>query len=499
MTVKIVLDPILTAAPSGCSTNIQFYTFVRYVLEDLGRTDVFFYWRVPTWVTDEQFEFYPVHPNIKYVRCDQHTSDRVQEYFRYSADLERDTAFYGELWDADIMITVRSSLVALMKMKMTSPRHKDMPWAKQVWLIEEMPMFEFKGTVPVTDELAQEVQTLAGYLAADRIWIMSYHEIEGIKEAARRYLSASQQRAINCKIRSVVPVQAKNFKFKAKEFFQPYDVRPFCVAFVGRMEKSQAQLDAVNALMVKTWIQKGDKFRMLACTTSRVFKSFDEDLVECGRYPRQQFWDLMEHHTHVLVTLSQEMGFSLSLLEPMMLGTPAIVLKKPYALAMLGPDYPFYVDTVSQAAGMLELFYRNYVGQYQKFIDWSKSYFRPKYEELFDQDLMYPLMVQAIDEYKQNVRETFQQKKAGKAENQIVKLIVEQVQDREEFVLADVIKELKDVGKLEHLAKKLDEDFLRVSSLPWLPTWNEQRMALKHLLGWQDASTEVGHLRRGVA
>lgn len=207
---------------------------------------------------------------------------------------------------------------------------------------------------------------------------------------------------------------------------------------------------------------------------------------------------MMKEEVHLVVTLSQEMGFSLSLLEPMLLGTPAVVLKRDYVVPLLGEDYPFYVKGVSEAHGMVEHFYRNYPTCYAQFMKYHKEVLTPMYEERFKTDLMYPLLGQAVDDYLERVPKLYAQKYAGKASNSIVQLIAEEVKDQDEFKLTEVIAKLGADGKLDHLAKKLDPGFLKKASLPWLPTWNEQRLVFKHVLGWEDASTEVGHLRRKV-
>lgn len=494
MTIKILLDPVLTASPSGCSTNIQFVTFVKYVLETLKRTDVFFYWRVPEWVTDEEMKFYPQSQNIKYVPMTQHQLDRVQEYIRFPRDMEKAVDFYGDLWDYDVLITIRTPLVPMMKIRQISPRHRNLGWTKEVWLLEEMPMMSFKGTVPIMNERANDIATLTGYLAADKVYIVSYHEIIGIMDAARAYLSPSMQKEIRDKIKSFVPMQFENFEFKKPEFFT--EKKPFCMAFVGRMEKTQAQLEEVNDLMVKKWIKKNEKIRMLACTTSRTVKVFDEKLTQVGSFPRHEFWRLMREETHVVVSLGIEMGFSLSLLEPMFLGTPAVVLRRPYVLPLLGPDYPFYVNGASEASGMVEYMYRNYPSCYAKFMKWHKEFLQPLYKERFKTDLLYPILNAEINRAQKNMAEMTEKKLQGKKNNLIVGLIVEWAKDKNELVIEDAIRALKDTGKLDNLAKKFEPEFLRSASLPWLPTWNEYRIALKAFFGWEDASTNVGHLRR---
>lgn len=307
------------------------------------------------------------------------------------------------------------------------------------------------------------------------------------------YLSASGQREVRDKIQPVVTLQFDQFQLKKKEFFTT--PKKFGIAFVGRMEKVQAQLEDLNDLMVKHWVTKGDKVRLLACTPSKVSKVFDKGVVDIGSYPRQEFWRLMQEETHVVVSLGREMGFSLSLLEPIMLGTPAVVLKRPYVLPLLGPDYPFYVSGPAEANGMVEWMFQNYPTAYQKFMEYHQNWLVPEYKRRFQADLLYPKVVQAMDDLEKDL---YYQMNCipEKTQNEIVQLIAERVKDRDEFVLEDVIKELGESGDLGHLAKKAEEDWSEGKGLPWLPTWNEHRLIFKYLFGWYDASTVVGHLRR---
>jgi hypothetical protein len=491
--MKILLDPVLTSDPSKCSTYIQFRTLVLYILERRG--DVWFYWRLPKWLTPEQREWLPQHPHIKYLEIEHHRTDRVQEYMTPSQDLHEHVKFFGSLWDYDVLITVRTPLVPLMRMWMNSPRLHHRTWMKRVWLIEEMPLMAFKGTVPVMNEPVQDHQALLGYLAADKVWMLSYHEHLGIRAAAQRYVGASQQRAINCKLESVVTTQFTDFKLKSKEFFTK--PKPFGVAFVGRMEKTQAQLEEVNDLMLKHWVKKGESIKLIACTPSKTIKVFDQEHVECGSYPREEFWRIMAEEVHVVLSLGLEMGFSLSLLEPMMLGVPAVVLKRPYVLPLLGPDYPFYVNGPAEAGGMIEWMYQNYPTAYQKFMEYQSKWLVPTYKQRFVDDWLYPKINTAITEVQNDIR-TRMLEHPEKAQNAIVQLIAQKVEGRKSFVFGDVIKELGATGELQHLANKIDPEWVDDKSLPWLPTWNEHRLILQNLLGWEDAGIEVGHLRRST-
>src|SRR5579871_1491144 len=114
MSLKILCDPVLTAAePSRCSTYIQFYTFVHRALA--ARQDVFFYWLVPDWVTDQDMAWLPQDARVRYIRVPQH-KDRTKEYVTLRDRMDMLIAFNGELWDFDVLVTVRTPIVPLLKM-----------------------------------------------------------------------------------------------------------------------------------------------------------------------------------------------------------------------------------------------------------------------------------------------------------------------------------------------------------------------------------------------
>src|SRR3954453_22482094 len=138
MTIKILCDPILTAAPSRCSTFIQFATFMQRMTET--RDDVFFYCLFPDWeFSQEELGWMPQHPNIRYIHVPQH-KDRTKEYVTLRDEVDAAVGFNGDLWDFDVLLTVRSGMAALYKLLINSPRQVALRYLKEVWVIEEMPL-----------------------------------------------------------------------------------------------------------------------------------------------------------------------------------------------------------------------------------------------------------------------------------------------------------------------------------------------------------------------
>lgn len=494
MSIKILLDPIVTASPSKCSTLVQFYNYVKKVLYEEKREDVFFYWTVPDFVTAEEFEFYPKHPSIEYIWVPQHF-DRTKEYLTVTKELDDLLAFNGSHWDFDVVLTVRTGLAPLYRMIMNSPRLKHMEWMKQLWLIEEMPLMEFKKTVAVMDHTIQDKYTLLGYLAADRVCIISYHEKRQILQSARTFMTPSHVIQLDSKIKEIVSATFNGYQLKdPKHFFKEGSGKPFCIAYVGRMEKVSSRLEDLNKLMTSKYAMKGSNVRLLVCTVSKIVKVFDQSAIEVKFATREEFYQHAKEDMHVGLMLHREAGFSLSLLEPMMLGTPTIIQDESWSRALLGDEYPFYCSTQVQAYALLERFYQDYAGEYAKFVEWHTKVFIPLFNQRFKDDLIYDVLYEYMNQF--NVVPQFIQNHPDKINNQIYQLVEKAVKGREDFVLFDVLNEMAEAGIINSLADKTAINCRDKKGLVWSTAWNELRITLKAFGSWEDASVKVGHMKR---
>ena len=495
MTVKLLLDPVLTAQdPGRCSTYYQFHSFVTHVLA--SRSDVFFYWLVPTWVLPEDRGWLPQHPNVRYFDITQH-KDRTKEYVTLRDEMDLKIAFNGELWDFDVMLTVRAGMVPLFKMIMTSPKQVSHAWTKEVWLIEEMPMLKFKKTVAVLHPDVHELYTLAGYLAAERVYVMSYHEKPKIIETARDYLAPSQVRLLDAKIKAVVPVQLNDFRLKDPSFFYARGgAQKFCIAYVGRLATSDAHLDKIYSAMTNAWVLRGDTVRLLVLTVSSGGAAQPPEHIELQRAPREEFWRIAREDMHLLVIMHSESQFSLSLTEPLMFGVPAIVARATWSVAMLGPDYPFFASGETEAYALMKCFYEDYAGMYGRFAAWHAAWFVPVFTERFAADLIYTLLAGEVERFDRDMLAQFAARMPGRARNDVIDEVLNAVDGLQEFVLFEVLEELSRTKVLRSLGVKLKLEDRAYRGLVWATAWNDMRIALKAFHGWEDASPQVGHLRR---
>lgn len=495
MTVKILLDPIMTAAPSRCSTFIQFVTFMERTLAQ--RNDVFFYCLLPDWdFSEEEMNWLPDHENIQYISIPQH-KDRTKEYVTLRDELDAALGFNGRLWDFDVVITVRSGLASLFKMLMTSPRQNSLTYLKEVWVIEEMPLMTYKSSVLTLDPKVQDRFTLDGYLAADRVIVMSYHEKGMAVKAARDHYAPSLVRELMSKLKEAIPTQVEDFKLKEPDhFFKAGEGKAFTMAYVGRLMASTTNIDQIYSAMTNQWIMKGEKVRMLVCTNSTGGKKSVQPPEHMEKYyaPREEFWRMAREDMHVLMLMHEEAGFLLSMMEPVMLGTPVIVMDAPWSRGQLGPDYPFYVNSEMELYAVTKMFYDDYADTYSKFQKWFEEWFVPTYTKRCEEDLLYKVLDQYLVEYEETSHAKFSDDTSTRKDNSIVQMIIKD--DPDDIRLFSKLQELADTGDLRSLQRQLDDDNRDVRGLIWSTPWNYLRMILKTFYGYEDASTEVGHLRK---
>ena len=494
---KILLDCVVTAAdPNKCSSNIQYLTFVKRTLDT--REDVFFYWLIPDWITDADFSAtYPQDDRVKYFRVPQH-KDRTKEYLTLGKALDHAVAFNGGLWDFDVLLTMRTGLVPMLKMLATSPRSFKQSWMKQVWLLELMVLMEFKKTVLTFEQVTQDMFTLAGYLAADRAYIDSQVDKPCIARRARELLAPSQ--AIKVAQKLTVTGYATSTETSLKDpsqFPDPAGGKPFCIAHAGRMEKAN-RIAMINDVMVKHFVMKGSKVKLLVCTVSSGPKVFDTSVVDVQMASREEFWKLCKSEMHVVINMSEEGGSGMSLLEPMMMGVPAICGPRKFAEKSFGKDYPFLANSEVEAYGLVQAFYEDYAGMYAKWAAWHQTKFQDLVKERYDVASIYTLLDKDVEDFAA-VDQRIRDETPGWRDNQMTLDVLAHVCDATEFVLSDVVSEMVAAKKMDKkMLDKLSGDDRDSRGLVWSTDFNKLRRVLSAFYGWTDASTKVGHLKRAV-
>lgn len=506
--MRIYLDPIYTGRPSHCASHAKMKKIVLHMLQRLP--DLIFYWQRPPGLDEEQLAAYPVSDRIRFVEYPYVTIDRLREYLRIDRVFYDNLNFQGIFWDVDMVITNRAQMVPIMRALMNKPGRTAMLWSKRIFLIEDMPMMDFKLTVPLSAPEEQTLQALIGYATANVTAISAFWEKDFILQAAREYLSAGMVRRIRDRVFESSPVLVEKTGVKTKAVIEQQlkGERAFTMAFCGRMTHATRSED-IFSLMGKHWIMRGGKtdrpVRCIASTQSAVKPNADGSINRAGRVnipswvevknlPREGFWQLMQEEVDVLVFLSPEEDYSMSLMEPLILGTPAVLIDCRWSRPSVGDDYPFFVKTLAEAYAMIKAFYDDYPAMYAKFVAWSRGSFQKLMSER--NSTYVPLLVeQECARWRDDFTAAVPKSKSLN-NNEVVNLLDEYgTENGGEMTVWPAVEALEKAGKLQSLLLKTTQHFLASRKLTFGTDWNLFRLGLM-AKGWVDASTTVGHMRK---
>lgn len=481
--MKVLFDCIVTAEPERCSTTIQFLTLAKRLLAHDG---VYIYWPVPDRFTDEELEVYPESDRIRYFKVPQ-AKDRLKEYNRIVPELEDLLAFNGETWDWDVLVTVRSTQVPLMRILCNSPRQPHRTGLKRIVLIEDMMILSKKSTVGQSDPEVQDRMTLEAYMAADAVLMPAYHQKGWALEVARKHFSPARVRDIRHKVSEVCQLDMPDYNLKSAE---SYPSGRLGVAFVGRLEKHDARLKDLSRALLNQFILRGAEVDMFVCTIpQRIMPDMFHPSVEILRPNREAFWELCRNRMGVALSLHIDVELNLSMLEPVTLGVPIIVKRAAWSEAMFGKDYPFFVNGDKQMYGLITAFSKDYAKCYTKFSKWFKDWFVPTYDTRVSTQGLYNKLEHLCTEPMYNDVPL-----EGMCKDLLVKSIIAAKTD--DFVLFDWLREhRKEYPLLASKAVPRDRDR---RGLVWATPWNSVRAALIKYYGYVDGSVKPGHLiRRG--
>lgn len=498
--MKVLLDPVYTNNPGHCASNVKFKKLVEHVLSK--RKDVFFYWLVPAegscW--HAEMDWYPQHPNIRYLPY-PYNRDRQREYQRLDRIMDDYLSFYGTLWDWDVMVTNRTSLTPNLKAMAIKRGRSNQLWTKQIFLIEDMPIMSFKtklGSFNFEDQ--QDMQTLLGYLCADDVVISAFWEKDLILKTAKDYITPAKIRQLGKKITesSAIKFEKTELKTKASIMRMLNGERPFTAGYIGRMVAS-SRPNEIFQLMQKNWIMHAgtgkEKLRFLASTQSRSNGRINvPPFVEVKSLPREGFWDLCRNEIDVYLFMSKEEDYSMSLVEPLTLGCPAILIRADWSIGTVGPEYPFYVDNFKEAYALLRAFYDDYPRMYAKFAEWSRGHFNALMmarNEVYIGDLFERFLTRWEGEEAKSIENGYY------AANAVVQLIAKRaVKPGTEVIVDDQIRQLQEAGELKFLAEKLDFEFRDGVVNGYQTDWYMIKMGLR-AHGFRDAGTQTGHFIKG--
>ena len=483
--MKFLIDGMVTAKPDRCSSVIQNATFVASMLKK--RDDVFFYWLLPDYVK-EDMDFFPNDPRIQYEFFPAH-KDRTNQYIEYSKEMSDMISFYGRLWDWDVLITNKTGLVPIYKLAGSAPKQRAQRWSREVWLVENMPLMTFKSSVAQIHPV-QDNYTLNGYMCADKVMVMSFHEKEGILQAARDVYRPSKVLTLDNKIKPVIPTQIRSMTLKDVE--KMWDGKgKFTCAFSGRVVPTGGNLDAVYGSMLKNWVL-GDDIELVVLTVTKEITKPPPSQFHVKQLPREEFWDTLKKDVHVIINMHSEAGFLLSIMEPILqFGVPAIIIKKPWSVAQLGERYPFYVNTEAECYHLLREFYLNYEHMYSLFKDYCTDYLWPRYEIAFENQVVYDVMEGYLNDFEANCKEKWKEQEHRSTTEILTNLMAI---GGTEIVFEDVVRKLGKLGFFQTMAYKTKRRLDGYIGTNWQIPLNFYRNMLKHFYGYEDASVKTGHL-----
>jgi len=398
----------------------------------------------------------------------------------------------------DVLLTNRTSFVPHIKMMMTRSGRKGLDWSKRVFLIEDMPIMSFKKKLgDAVYPVEQDLVTLLGYLSSDRVAISAFWEKREILEVARHLFMPSLVRQIDEKMVETTSTKAATMlKLRPKAAVQSLlaGERPFTVGYVGRMIVDSRATE-IFKLMNKKWMVSGQKMRFYASTVSfSTGRVKVPHCVEIHRPSRERFWELVHEEMDVFIFMSKEEDYSMSLMEPLILGCPCILIRDKWSLASVGSDYPFFVDGFTEAYQMLHAFTVDYAGMYEKFAHWHRTKLQPLMR-LRDRVYLPDIFMEQVTQWRSGHRAWTEL--ASVTDNSIVQLIANTTRKTvKPFDMLGVVEELGAKGKLSFLAKKIGNgNFNQRVRARWQTDWGYFRLGLL-ALGYKDAGVEPGTMVR---
>jgi hypothetical protein len=411
--------------------------------------------------------------------------------------------YKGLLWDVDLILTSRSQMVPnIIRFMHKINSAVKAGGLKPVYCIEDMPILSYKGFVAQTAPEFEDLQTLTGYYASEKTFFVNFWERDQTIKLSKQWLAGAKVRELQKKCVYANPMLIKDMLLKSKESLTKIveQVIPFTVAYTQRYEKAHRRSEDILEIMQKQWIYNGgqQKMRFLLTTNARGVANSDvmrdTNFIEFYRAPREEFHRMIKEDMCVVLVLAPEDGYSFSCLEPLIFGTPVIVLKAPYSIAMLGENYPFFVDNDMQAYGLVKQFFDDYIGMYKKFANWQQNEFRSMM--LSRNDMFLPFLIEnELEEYKNRTIAYGNRRREEKTHwNSITETLLEDAPD--EFHLVERFTDLRKSGKFKaglNLTSKHAEARQRITFDYVEP--HHMKVELR-CHGYEDASIEVGHIRK---
>lgn len=377
--MKVFFDPIYSTNPRRCSSALKFKVLAQHLLKS---PDNFIYWRIPEWADDADREWLPASPQIQYLPVPHTRSNRIHEYQVVRPDLADQCWAFGSIWDWDVCVTMRTSMIPQMRMLAIPPRIAPKFPQKQIYCLEEMAILTTKKTVstPLID--TTDFVTIGGYIDSDATLIAANGVRSMILTEARRFFTPSLVMGLAKKLQLIRPVDLPTLLDKRKDGGMPQEGETPNVIFSGRMNASSSRLSSIFKVLTVDFALRGDEDPgVIVSSVSKVSKLTPPAHLEVTNNNRDQFWELLRNKAHVGLYMALDAEFSMTVIEPLCFGVPLVLVREDWSESLIGKDYPFYVNGDTEAYAMLKHLKENYAACYADFIAWRDGPFAARFEK----------------------------------------------------------------------------------------------------------------------
>jgi hypothetical protein len=266
--------------------------------------------------------------------------------------------------------------------------------------------------------------------------------------------------------------------------------RKFTISYAGRMVNRDFVDEAFDVLL-NHWVLGKDDVRIIVCTVSKNFGKVEHEVnkvIEFLRPNREEFWRIMREESDVGVFMSRDEDYSMSMMEPLVQGTPLIIYRAEHSVASIGPEYPFFVRSPTEGFAMVKEFRKDYPKMYLKFADWSKKHLTRILKERNNDWI--PLR---LEKSLQDWRGFLETEQESLKNNEIVNLIKEHTQVGVPFDLLAVMADLEKRKIIRGALTAKDESQFDNKRLVFSTHYDTFRLGLLKL-GFKDAGPSAGCL-----
>lgn len=488
---KLLLDPVFTNKNmSKCATWYALQETARYLMKHFPNMCV--YAVVPdegSWCVADALFTEEEQKRVIHIPMEQYR-DRYKEYYFLKKHWLDCFAYWGDYWDWDICLTVRSVGIPTMRVMSTKGIRK------RIVMFEPLPLVRYKKTVNIFegDGIGDELhmQTFSGYMNSDLVVVNTQHEIKGIMGEARRFLSPAKindmKEKVLCEFTAPTGVDLQ-YPFK-KEMRDPN--KPLKVLYTQRLDKTERRPDLVFDSFRYAFVTSAGKITFQVCTNTAggEFDNF-QDFMKFKRPAREEFYKELAD-AHVCCSFALEEGVPLSLFEAACFGVICVAKREPWSIDLYGPDYPWIVNNVEEAVTAIKWIEANYEEAYEKYLEWYESFWLRRIQERGGFAEHFVEIVR--DKFLASREDTVEKKRRidrGRGYNDRLSTLMDKFcrdEGLEVMELRETAMELDKRGICESAFRSTLTRNQFDIPLSRSPAFYETRLELLHWYGWKDAA-----------